>query len=67
MSAEFLRLIIGLIISIGALIYLNRYFRLHAFICLLIAAIVLGLITGISLSRIVDAMQTGFGSLLGQI
>lgn len=67
MSAELIRLLIGLVVSISVLVFLNRLWKLHAFFCLLIASIVLGLITQVPFHKILAAMQTGFGSLLGQI
>lgn len=67
MTAELILLLAGLIVSISTLILLNRYLRLHAFFCLLIASFILGIITDISFARIIAAMQNGFGSLLGQI
>jgi gluconate:H+ symporter, GntP family len=67
MTGELIRLIVGLIFSITALVLLNRFLKLHAFFCLLVAAVILGLITNIPFQRIIEAMQSGFGSLLGQI
>lgn len=67
MTGELIRLLIGLIISITTLVLLNRYLKLHAFFCLLIAAMMLGLITNIPFQRIIEAMQAGFGSLLSHI
>ncbi len=67
MTGELIRLLAGLIVSITALVLLNRFARLHAFFCLLIAAFILGVITGIPFAKIIEAMQAGFGSLLGQI
>jgi gluconate:H+ symporter, GntP family len=67
MTTELITLLAGLIVAISTLVVLNRYLRLHAFFCLLIASFILGIITNISFARIVTAMQSGFGSLLGQI
>jgi gluconate:H+ symporter, GntP family len=67
MTTELIRLLIGLVISISALVILNRLVKLHAFFCLLIAAIILGLITEMPFAKILEAMQSGFGSLLAQI
>lgn len=66
-TAELLILLVGLIVSISTLVLLNRFLKLHAFFCLLIASVILGIITNIPFARILSAMQTGFGSLLGQI
>jgi GntP family gluconate:H+ symporter len=67
MTEELIRLLAGLVISITALVLLNRFLKLHAFFCLLLAAIILGIITKIPFPHIIAAMQTGFGTLLGQI
>lgn len=58
---------IALIVSIATMVLVSRYFNLHAFFSLLLASVVFGLISGRSLSAILAAMQTGFGSLLSQI
>lgn len=57
----------GLVVSIGALVLMNRYLKLHPFFGLLLASIILGFITGKSLQETIAAMQSGFGSLLQQI
>lgn len=67
MTGELIRLLVGLIVSITTLVLLNRFLKLHAFFCLLLAAVILGLITGMPFQKIIEAMQSGFGSLLGHI
>jgi GntP family gluconate:H+ symporter len=67
MSATDWQLIIGLVISIGAIILLTRYLNLHAFFSLLIASVAFGLIIGKPIIDILNTMQSGFGSLLQQI
>ncbi|HEX8060705.1 MAG TPA: GntP family permease [Cyclobacteriaceae bacterium] len=62
-----LTIILALAVSVGAVIVLTRYFKLHAFFSLLIAAIICGLITGLSIVNIISLMQEGFGLLLRQI
>jgi gluconate:H+ symporter, GntP family len=66
-TAELIKLLVGLIVSITTLVLLNRYMKLHAFFCLLIASLILGVITNVPFTQIIAAMQNGFGSLLGQI
>ncbi|HEY0653130.1 MAG TPA: GntP family permease [Chryseosolibacter sp.] len=66
-TAELIILLVGLLVSISTLVLLNRYLKLHAFFCLLIASLILGIITNISFAQILTAMQNGFGSLLAQI
>ena len=67
MSPELYRIIFGLIVSIGAMVVLNRFLHVHAFFSLLIASVTLGLIVGKSFAEIISVMQTGFGTLLQQI
>lgn len=67
MNGNLLLIIIALLVSISAIVILNRYLKVHAFFCLLISSLILGLITGKSLQEIITAMQAGFGSLLQQI
>lgn len=67
MTPELYRIVFGLIISIAAMVILNRFFNVHAFFSLLIASLTLGLIVGKSFAEIIEVMQTGFGTLLQQI
>lgn len=67
MTPELYRIVLGLIISIAAMVILNRFLNVHAFFSLLIASMTLGLIVGKSFAEIIEVMQTGFGTLLQQI
>lgn len=67
MSPELYRIVIGLIVSIAAMVALNRLLNVHAFFSLLVASLVLGLIVGKSFIEIIPIMQAGFGNLLQQI
>lgn len=58
---------IALLISIAILIAASRYFKLHAFFALLLAAVLFGLIMGKPFLEIFTSMQSGFGLLLQQI
>lgn len=60
-------IIIALVVSIAAIIVLTRYLDFHAFFSLLIAAVICGIITGLSTANIISLMQEGFGLLLRQI
>jgi len=60
-------IIIALVISVAAVVVLTRYLKLHAFLSLLIAAFICGLITGQSISNIISLMQEGFGLLIRHI
>lgn len=61
------QMIIGLLIGIALLILLILKTKIHAFLALIIAAVVIGLIGGMSPSATIAAIQTGFGSTLGNI
>jgi GntP family gluconate:H+ symporter len=67
MNQQFLLIILALMISVASIVLLSRYLNLHAFFCLIIASLLLGTLTGKSVSEIIVVMQTGFGSLLQQI
>ncbi|MGC1241848.1 MAG: GntP family permease [Chryseosolibacter sp.] len=67
MSPELYRIVIGLLLSITAMVLLNRYLNVHAFFSLLIASMILGLTVGKPFEEIISVMQTGFGTLLQQI
>src|SRR6478736_4114053 len=67
MTTEIIRVSLALIFSVTGMILISRYLNVHAFFSLLAAAVVYGLIAGISLADILTSMQTGFGSLLAQI
>lgn len=60
-------ILIALIVSVTTVVVLTRYFGVHAFFSLLIAAFICGLITGQSISSIVSLMKEGFGLLLKHI
>ncbi len=53
--------------AIGLLLALILYARLHAFLALLIVSIGLGLAAGMPASKVLTAMQAGFGDALGFI
>lgn len=66
-GSPLLLLSIALIVSITGIIVLTRYFNVHAFFALLLAALTFGLIVGKPVADTLQAMQTGFGTLLQQI
>ncbi|MEP6711107.1 MAG: gluconate:H+ symporter [Ferruginibacter sp.] len=59
------QLIISVLSGIACLLLLILYFRLPAFISLLIASIVSGLIAGLAGDKIISTIQEGMGSTLG--
>ncbi len=58
-------LIVALFLGIALLLLLILYFRLPAFISLLIASIVIGILSGLSPEGVVDTIQRGMGGTLG--
>lgn len=62
-----IQLLLALVAGIAAIIVLVLKTRLDAFIALLIACLVTGVIAGQSLTGIIDSITTGFGSTLGSI
>ena len=61
------QLIFALILGVGVLLFLIIQFKINAFISLLIASIVVGLISGIELSAIIEAISKGMGGTLGYV
>lgn len=62
-----IQLLLALVAGIAAIIVLVLRTRLDAFVALLIACLVTGVIAGQSLTGIVDSITAGFGSTLGSI
>ena len=60
-----LSLISASLIGIALLLVLILYFRIHAFISLLIASIAVGLIAGMPIGELFNSIQQGMGSTLG--
>ncbi|MDY4280615.1 MAG: gluconate:H+ symporter [[Pasteurella] mairii] len=59
--------IIGLIIAVFILVFLVLKTRVHAFIAILIASAIAGLIGGMSVTETLGAISKGFGGTLGSI
>ena len=58
-------LIMAVFAGILVLLVLILYFKIHAFISLLIASIVTGLLAGLDAGQMIDTIQQGMGSTLG--
>src|SRR5690349_13244691 len=56
-----------LIASIGFIIWSTAYKKLNAFFALLIAALAVGLFSGLPLEKIVSTLKTGFGHTMEKI
>ncbi len=59
--------VLALILSLALIIVGIVRFKIHPFFVLLTAAIMYGFITGMEVSQIIDAINGGFGSLMGKI
>ena len=53
--------------SVAAIILLITRFKVHAFLALSLAALVLGLVCGISPSQVVASFEKGFGDVAGHV
>src|SRR5699024_12096023 len=61
------QMILGLVIGIAVLILLVLKTKIHAFIALIIAASITGIVGGMNPSDVVTEITEGFGSTLGSI
>ncbi len=59
------QLLLAVFIGVAVLLVLILYVRIQAFISLLIASIVVGLIAGMEPMKIIETIQTGMGNTLG--
>ena len=59
--------VIYLLISIAAIIYMTAKLKVHPFIALLLVAIFYGFLSGMSLENIISSINEGFGTTLGKI
>ncbi|MET3696474.1 GntP family permease [Bacillus oleivorans] len=61
------QMILGLVIGVAALIFLVLKTKIHAFIALLIAGSITGIVGGMNPTDVVTEMTNGFGSTLASI
>ncbi|MFD1315691.1 GntP family permease [Namhaeicola litoreus] len=59
------QLLLAVFVGVGLLLILILFVRIQAFISLLIASIVVGLIAGMEPMKIIQTIQTGMGNTLG--
>ncbi|MCM3723387.1 gluconate:H+ symporter [Solibacillus isronensis] len=59
--------IIWVALGVGLLLYLNIVVKLNSVLALLIVAILVGILNGLSLTDVVTSVKTGFGSTLGSL
>ena len=60
-------MIFGLVLGVAILIFLVLKTKIHAFLALIIAASITGLVGGMSAPDVINAITAGFGSTLGSI
>lgn len=61
------RLILGLVIGMIALIYMVLKTKIHTFMAMILASILIGLIGGIPFENITESISNGFGGTLSSI
>lgn len=61
------QILIGLVIGIICLIFMIMKTKIHTFLALMIATILVGLIGGVEYSKIMESITKGFGGTLGSI
>jgi len=59
--------IIWVVFGVAVLLILNMKFKLNSFLSLLIAAILVGILNGLSLPEVIETIKEGFGSTLGSL
>lgn len=61
------QMIFGLVVGITVLVYLIIRTKIHAFLALIIASVITGLVGGMAPNAVLDAITSGFGGTLGSI
>ena len=67
MDAEFVRMLVLLVVCIAFIIVATAKFHLHPFLALLFASIGFGLLTRMPLAGIVEAINYGFGNTVSKV
>lgn len=60
-------LLFTILLGVLFVVFATAKFNLHPFLSLLIAAFGIGILSGLPLNAVVDAVQSGFGGLMGSI
>lgn len=66
-DANVLRVVIGLVVAIGLILYLVTRTKVHVFPSMIIGALIAGLVAGLPPADVLSAIQSGFGGTLGSI
>jgi len=67
MNVSGVQLVLALFIGLAFLIFLILRTKVHAFLALVFGAVVIGLLAGLDVAKITDAISSGFGGTLGSI
>jgi GntP family gluconate:H+ symporter len=67
MNVSGVQLVLALVIGLAFLIFLFLKTKIHAFLALVFGAVVIGLLAGLDVAKITDAISSGFGGTLGSI
>lgn len=59
--------ILWVIVGVGLLLFLNMKLKLNSFVALLIVAILVGILNGLSLADVMTTVKAGFGGTLGSL
>jgi GntP family gluconate:H+ symporter len=61
------QLVLALCVGLAVLIFLILKTKVHAFLALIIASVIIGLVAGLGMVKTTDAISAGFGGTLGSI
>jgi len=67
MNVSGVQLVLALFIGLAFLLFLILKTKVHAFLALILGAVVIGLLAGLDVAKITDAISSGFGGTLGSI
>ncbi|MBB6445117.1 gluconate:H+ symporter [Bacillus benzoevorans] len=59
--------ILWVIVGVALLLFLNMKFKLNSFVALLIVALLVGILNGLSLADVIATVKAGFGGTLGSL
>jgi gluconate:H+ symporter, GntP family len=66
-DVQVIRVVIGLTIAIGLILFLVTRTKVHVFPSMIIGALAAGLVSGLPSAQVLSAIQSGFGGTLGSI
>ncbi|MCF7933599.1 MAG: GntP family permease [Spirochaetia bacterium] len=66
-DVQVIRVVIGLTVAIGLILFLVTRTKVHVFPSMIIGALAAGLVSGLPSAQVLSAIQSGFGGTLGSI